>query len=140
MYNLVSLLAGLLFGVGLIVSGMSDPAKVLGFLDITRVWDPSLVFVMGGAVMTGLLIFQLVMRRGRALLVDKLFLPAARDVNKRLVGGAVLFGIGWGLSGICPGPALILLSSGSKKGALFFIAMLVGMGLFDYLEHRPGKV
>lgn len=140
MYNLVSLLAGLLFGVGLIVSGMSDPAKVLGFLDITRVWDPSLVFVMGGAVMTGLLIFQLVMRRGRALLADKLFLPAARDVNKRLVGGAVLFGIGWGLSGICPGPALILLSSGSKKGALFFIAMLVGMGLFDYLEHRPGKV
>lgn len=139
MYNLVSLLAGLLFGVGLIVSGMSDPAKVLGFLDITRVWDPSLVFVMGGAVMTGLLIFQLVMRRGRALLADKLFLPAARHVNKRLVGGAVLFGIGWGLSGICPGPALILLSSGSKKGALFFMAMLVGMGLFDYLEHRRGK-
>lgn len=136
---LMSLLAGLLFGIGLIVSGMTDPAKVLGFLDITRIWDPSLAFVMSGAIVTGLLIFQIAIRRGRSALGNKLFLPSASHVDKRLVIGAVSFGIGWGLSGICPGPALILLSSGSKKGMIFFTAMLLGMCLFEYFEHRSYK-
>jgi len=135
--NLVSaLLAGLVFGLGLVLSGMSNPAKVLGFLDLAGGWDPSLLFVMGGALAVGLLAFALARRRGRTLLGEALQLPAARQVDRRLVGGSLLFGIGWGLAGFCPGPALVALGLGEPKALVFVAAMLLGMALFEWLERR----
>lgn len=129
-----ALLSGLLFGIGLIVSGMANPAKVMGFLDITRVWDPSLAFVMGGAVSVGFFAFRIAAKRKRPLCGDKMHLPTANHIDKRLVGGALLFGIGWGLAGICPGPALVLLGAGLSQGVIFVLAMLAGMLLFQWLE------
>ncbi|EXU76324.1 DUF6691 family protein [Erwinia mallotivora] len=133
MKMLVSLLCGLLFGCGLIISGMANPAKVLGFLDITRLWDPSLALVMAGAVVVGLTAFRLAARRGRPVLGGSMNLPVAVRPDWRLIAGALLFGTGWGLAAICPGPALILLASGVTKGALFVLAMLAGMGLYHWL-------
>lgn len=129
-----ALLSGLLFGIGLIVSGMANPAKVMGFLDITRVWDPSLAFVMGGAISVGFFAFRMAARRKRPLCGDKMHLPTANHIDKRLVGGALLFGIGWGLAGICPGPGLVLLGAGFRQGVIFVLAMLAGMLLFQWLE------
>lgn len=135
MQNLVSFLLGLLFGLGLIISGMSNPAKVQGFLDLAGHWDPSLALVMGGAVTLGLLGFTLVIRRGRAVLGGALQLPTKTLIDRRLVIGSALFGIGWGLAGICPGPALVLPGAGQLvKGGIFLIAMLAGMALFGLLE------
>ena len=135
--NLVSaLLAGLVFGLGLVLSGMSNPAKVLGFLDLAGAWDPSLLFVMGGALAVGLLAFVLARRRGRTLLGEALQLPAERRIDRRLVGGSLLFGIGWGLAGFCPGPALVALGLGEPKALVFVAAMLLGMALFEWLERR----
>ncbi|MCD4501580.1 DUF6691 family protein [Chromobacterium vaccinii] len=122
-------LAGLVFGVGLIVAGMANPAKVLGFLDITRGWDPSLALVMAGAVVVALPAFAVAKRRGRALLGDEMQLPAARSVDRRLLLGSLVFGAGWGLAGVCPGPALVLAGSGLPSGLLFLAAMLAGMRL-----------
>ena len=122
-----ALLSGLLFGIGLIVSGMANPAKVMGFLDITRVWDPSLAFVMGGAISVGFFAFRMAAKRKRPL-------PTANHIDKRLVGGALLFGIGWGLAGICPGPGLVLLGAGLSQGVIFVLAMLAGMLLFQWFE------
>ncbi|AUV01206.1 YeeE/YedE family protein [Phytobacter ursingii] len=129
-----ALLSGLLFGIGLIVSGMANPAKVMGFLDITRVWDPSLAFVMGGAISVGFFAFRIAARRKRPLCGDKMHLPTANHIDKRLVGGALLFGIGWGLAGICPGPGLVLLGAGFRQGVIFVLAMLAGMLLFQWIE------
>ncbi|RDT53400.1 YeeE/YedE family protein [Escherichia coli] len=129
-----ALLSGLLFGIGLIVSGMANPAKVMGFLDITRVWDPSLAFVMGGAISVGFFAFRIAARRKRPLCGDKMHLPTANHIDKRLVGGALLFGIGWGLAGICPGPGLVLLGAGFRQGVIFVLAMLAGMLLFQWFE------
>ncbi|VTP13805.1 hypothetical protein PUATCC27989T_01653 [Phytobacter ursingii] len=129
-----ALLSGLLFGIGLIVSGMANPAKVMGFLDITRVWDPSLAFVMGGAVSVGFFAFRMAAKRKRPLCGDKMHLPTANHIDKRLVGGALLFGIGWGLAGICPGPGLVLLGAGLSQGVIFVLAMLAGMLLFQWFE------
>lgn len=129
MRNLIAGISGLVFGLGLILSGMTDPHKVLGFLDITGLWDPSLAFVMGGAVLVAALAFAITGRRGALVR-----LPVA--VDRRLLLGAVLFGIGWGLAGICPGPAIVLLGSGSSDGAIFAIGMVGGMGLFSLLDRR----
>ena len=127
---------GLLFGLSLIVSGMSDPAKVLGFLDLAGAWDPSLALVMGGAIGVGLVAFTLAGRRQRSLLGLPMQLPTARQIDRRLVFGSLVFGVGWGLAGICPGPALVLFGAGAPEGALFVAAMLVGMGAFEILERR----
>ena len=108
--------SGLLFGLGLIVSRMVDPAKVLGFLDIVGNWDPSLAFVMGGAVAVSALGYRLAKRRGRPVLAPRLEIPTRRDLDPRLIGGAALFGIGWGLVGLCPGPALTALTFGPVAG------------------------
>ena len=133
---ITALLAGWVFGLGLVLSGMSNPAKVLGFLDLAGGWDPSLLFVMGGALAVGLLAFALARRRGRTLLGEALSLPAARRIDRRLVGGSLLFGIGWGLGGFCPGPALVALGLGEPKALVFVAAMLLGMALFEWLERR----
>ncbi|HJV86360.1 MAG TPA: DUF6691 family protein [Noviherbaspirillum sp.] len=131
---LFAFLAGLIFGLGLIVAGMANPAKVLGFLDLAGKWDPSLALVMGGAVIVGLAGFALANRRSLSLLNLPMQLPNIGQVDLRLVGGNLLFGIGWGLSGICPGPALVLIGAGAPKGMLFVIAMLAGMALFEVIE------
>lgn len=136
MLNLFALLAGLVFGIGLIVSGMADPAKVLGFLDLAGLWDPSLAFVMAGAIAVGLAAFAVARHRTASFLGELFRLPERRDADRRLVLGSVLFGVGWGIAGFCPGPALVALGSGSAKALLFVLAMLAGMGLFELLEKR----
>ncbi|MBN9407578.1 MAG: YeeE/YedE family protein [Burkholderiales bacterium] len=132
-----SLIAGLVFGLGLILSGMADPAKVLGFLDLAGAWDPSLALVMAGAIAVGLVAFTLARGRARSLLGLEMQLPQGSRIDRRLVGGGLLFGIGWGIAGFCPGPALVALGMGEVKAAVFVLAMLAGMGLFELLERRP---
>jgi uncharacterized protein len=131
-----ALLAGLVFGLGLIVSGMADPAKVIGFLDLASPWDPSLAFVMAGAVAVGAIAFAVAKRRTVSLLGAAIGLPHTRGIDRRLVLGSVLFGIGWGLAGFCPGPALVALGMGQTKAVVFVAAMLVGMAGFSLLERR----
>ncbi|MEB0136654.1 YeeE/YedE family protein [Actimicrobium sp. CCC2.4] len=133
---LLALLAGLVFGLGLILSGMTDPAKVIGFLDITGNWDPSLGLVMGGAILVGLLTFRLTASRAKAYFGDALQIPTSRDIDRRLVLGSLTFGVGWGLAGYCPGPALASLAGGGQQALLFVAAMLAGMMLFTVLEKR----
>ncbi|MBP1313233.1 putative membrane protein YedE/YeeE [Herbaspirillum sp. 1173] len=137
--SLAALAAGLLFGLGLIVSGMADPAKVLGFLDLAGQWDPSLALVMGGAIAIGLPAFTLARKRQRTLLGEPMQLPTARTIDRRLVLGSLLFGIGWGIAGICPGPALVLLGMASGKGLAFVLAMVAGMLLFRWNERFWAK-
>ena len=136
MLALTSLLAGLVFGLGLIVSGMANPAKVLGFLDVTGRWDPSLAFVMAGAIAVGVVAFALARRRTASLLGAPMRLPATRAIDRRLVIGSALFGMGWGIAGFCPGPALVSLGMGEVKGLVFVAAMLAGMGGFEFFERR----
>ncbi len=131
-----SLLAGLVFGVGLIISGMADPAKVQGFLDLAGAWDPSLAFVMGGAIAVGVIAFAFARRRSVSILGAAMRLPDSREIDRRLVGGSVLFGIGWGVAGFCPGPALVALGMGEMKALVFVAAMLAGMGIFELFELR----
>ena len=132
-------LAGLLFSVGLIVSGMANPRKVLGFLDLAGRWDPSLAFVMAGAIGVAVVAFAWAKRRTRSWLGLPIQWPAARAITVRLVAGSAVFGIGWGLAGFCPGPALVSIGLGSVKGIAFVVAMLVGMALFEWIE-RARKV
>jgi len=139
MQILMALVAGLVFGIGLIVSGMTDPAKVIGFLDLAGRWDPSLAFVMGGAILVGALAFGLARRRRTSLLGAPMRLPTASGIDRRLVLGALAFGAGWGLAGYCPGPALASLALGGFKPLLFTLAMLAGMGLFELLERARVK-
>ena len=122
--------SGLLFGLGLIVSQMVNPAKVLGFLDIFGNWDPSLALVMGGAVAVSALGYLIAKRRGVPVLAPRLEIPARRDLDPRLIGGAALFGIGWGLAGLCPGPALVGLTFGPWQMFVFVAAMIIGMAIF----------
>ena len=136
MYVFTALLAGLVFGMGLIVSGMANPAKVLGFLDLAGRWDPSLGLVMAGAISVGLIAFTVAARRTRSFLGAELKLPGARHIDRRLIGGGLLFGVGWGVAGFCPGPALVALGVGEAKAVIFVTAMLVGMGIFELLERR----
>lgn len=134
--------AGLVFGLGLILSGMTDPGKVIGFLDLLGNWDPSLAFVMGGAILVGFFAFLLAHRRTTTLLGGALHLPQRHDIDNRLVGGSLLFGIGWGLAGFCPGPALVSFASGAMPAAVFVVAMLGGMVIYhaaDRLIHEPRR-
>ncbi len=133
---LIALFSGLIFGLGLILSGMTDPGKVLAFLDITGQWDPTLMFVMLGAVSVGFFAFRIAKQRGQTVFSAPIQLPGKRTVDLRLVTGSLLFGIGWGLSGICPGPGLIMAASGETGGIIFVLAMLLGMFIFDLLERR----
>ena len=118
---------GVLFGWGLIISGMSNPQKVLGFLDLAGNWDPSLMFVMLGAVIVGLAGFYVVSKRTEAFFGGALHIPTRRDITKPLIVGSLIFGVGWGIAGFCPGPALVALGAGHLKALVFVIAMLVGM-------------
>jgi uncharacterized membrane protein YedE/YeeE len=129
--------AGLLFGLGLCLGGMTQPQKVLGFLDLAGAWDPSLAFVMGGAVSVAFVAFRVLAGRERSLNDAPLALPQARAINSRLLGGAALFGIGWGLAGFCPGPALVGLGFLSPGAGFFVVAMAAGMILVDTLSALP---
>lgn len=131
--------AGLIFGLGLVVAGMANPHKVLAFLDLAGDWDPSLALVMIGAIAVGVVTFALARRRTTSLSGAPVQLPTARQIDLRLIGGSALFGIGWGLAGICPGPALVLIGAGAAKGWIFLASMLGGMLLFLWLE-RPTPV
>ena len=133
---MIALVAGLLFGAGLIVSGMANPAKVLGFLDLFGQWDPSLAFVMAGAIAVGVIAFFVARRRGRSWLGTPIQLPSATGVTARLVLGSAVFGIGWGLAGFCPGPALVALGAGVPKAVGFVAAMLAGMAVFSWLQRK----
>jgi uncharacterized protein len=136
MYTAASFLAGLAFGTGLIVAGMSNPAKVLGFLDLAGAWDPSLAFVMAGAIAVAAGPYALMKKRTSSFLGTPVLLPTTRHVDRRLVLGSLVFGAGWGLAGICPGPALVLVGYGAAEGYVFLAAMLAGFGLFELLEYR----
>lgn len=130
----VALIVGLVFGIGLIVAGMTNPAKVQGFLDLAGNWDPSLAFVMGGAILVGLVGFRLAGKRERSLLGAAMRLPTMTGIDRRLVMGGLTFGAGWGLAGFCPGPALASLATGGAKALLFTGAMIAGMIIFELLE------
>lgn len=127
MLVIMAFLCGLIFGAGLLISGLANPEKVLGFLDLSQAWDPSLAFVMIGAIAVGIIGFALVKGRKTAFCGVPILLPENNTVDRTLVVGAVLFGLGWGLAGICPGPSLILLGAGIGKGLLFVLSMLAGM-------------
>ena len=127
--NIAGLIAGLIFGLGLVLSGMADPAKVLNFLDVAGTWDPSLIFVMGGAIAVTLPGYAMLRRRGAPLFAPRFAFPTRSDIDARLIGGAATFGLGWGLSGFCPGPALTALSFGATGTFVFVPAMLAGMWL-----------
>jgi uncharacterized membrane protein YedE/YeeE len=142
MQPLFALLSGLIFGIGLILSGMTNPAKVIGFLDLAGKWNPSLAFVMGGAILVGICAFRFAGTRNQTLLGVPMRLPNAKQIDVRLVFGGLTFGIGWGLAGFCPGPALASLATGGSKPVIFTVAMLAGMALFeiqDRLSH-PEKM
>ena len=128
---LASLFSGLVFGLGLIVSGMANPTKVLAFLDLAGAWDPSLMFVMGGAIAVGFFAFRVAAKRSRTLLGAPLCLPQPGRIDRRLLFGSALFGVGWGLAGICPGPGLVLLGAGAPEGVVFVLALLAGIGAFE---------
>jgi uncharacterized membrane protein YedE/YeeE len=134
MQRLTEFAVGLLFGLGLIVSGMTDPGKVLGFLDLFGAWDPSLAFVMGGAVLVGLGAFAVAKRRTTSFLGGAMHLPQRRDIDRRLVVGSLTFGVGWGLAGFCPGPALVSLGALQPKALVFVLAMLAGMVSYEVAE------
>jgi len=135
---LVNLALGLLFGAGLVVSGMSDPAKVLNFLDLFGTWDPSLAFVMGGAVLVAFFGYRLVLSRAEPVRGSTFHLPTSRDIDARVTVGPAIFGLGWGLSGFCPGPALTAIGLGATGAIAFVPAMLAGMWLARMMaEGRP---
>jgi len=127
-------LSGLIFGTGLLIAGMADPAKVLAFLDVAGLWNPSLAFVMLGAITVAIVPFRMARARQQSFFDAPMQLPTARHIDWRLLLGSGLFGMGWGIAGICPGPALVLLGTGASKGLVFVAAMLAGMTIFDKLE------
>ncbi len=130
MNYLIALLSGLVFGLGLLISGLANPSKVLGFLDLAGAWDPSLALVMAAAIAVAIVPFTLARRRTRTYLTNQAMqLPSSRQIDKPLVLGALIFGAGWGLAGFCPGPAIVLAASGASSALLFFVAMLAGMWL-----------
>jgi uncharacterized protein len=131
-----ALLAGSLFGVGLVCSGMTDPGKVLGFLDIGGPWNPSLAFVMAGAVGVHFVAYRLIRRRSRPLFAEAFVLPTQRRIDTKLLFGSALFGVGWGLAGYCPGPAIVSLGSGAAQAFVFVGAMLVGLFAGKQIESR----
>jgi len=130
---------GLLFGIGLLLSGMTDPGKVQGFLDLFGLWDPSLALVMGGAIAVGVLAFRLAGQRGHALLGGPMALPVENRIDHRLVIGGLLFGIGWGLAGFCPGPGIVAMAQGETMALVFVFAMLAGMAVFEVVDRFTAK-
>lgn len=140
--TLSSFIVGLIFGIGLILAGMTDPSKVIGFLDIAGRWDPSLAFVMGGAILVGVVAFRFARKRSANFFGGAIRLPTKSDIDLRLVGGSLVFGIGWGMAGFCPGPALTALGTGNAKAAIFVLAMVAGMAIFEFAErfrHAPRR-
>ena len=132
-------LSGLLFGLGLILAGMSDPAKVLNFLDVFGSWDPSLAFVMGGAAITTFIGYRLILNREKPLLCSSFQIPTRQDVDRDLLAGAAIFGVGWGIGGYCPGPAWTALSLGAPGTLVFLPAMLAGMAAATLWRNRQQK-
>jgi uncharacterized membrane protein YedE/YeeE len=138
--TLSSLIVGLIFGIGLILAGMTNPAKVIGFLDITGTWDPSLAFVMGGAILVAIVAFRFAKKRTANFLGGAMRMPTSDMIDKRLVIGSLLFGAGWGMAGFCPGPALTSIGTGNPKAVIFVVAMIVGMAIFELADrfwHQP---
>ena len=127
---------GLLFGWGLMIAGMTDPGKVIGFLDLAGAWDPSLAFVMGGAIAVGFFAFGMAKKRTTNFFGGALHLPTSKDIDKRLVIGSLLFGAGWGLAGFCPGPGIVSMATGEFKGLVFVAAMVAGMAVFEFTDRR----
>jgi uncharacterized membrane protein YedE/YeeE len=123
--------AGLLFGLGLLLSGMTDPGKVIAFLDVAGPWDPSLAFVMAGAIAVGVFAFAIAKKRNKDFLGGAMNLPKNKQIDRRLVLGALLFGVGWGVAGFCPGPALVSMAAGHLKALVFVCAMVLGMGAYE---------
>jgi uncharacterized protein len=138
MKRIVEFAVGLLFGLGLILSGMTDPGKVLGFLDLAGAWDPSLAFVMGGAIGVAFFAFAIARNRTTAFLGGAIELPAKRAIDRRLIVGSLVFGAGWGLAGFCPGPALVAAGAGHLQAMLFTVAMVAGMVVHE-LVAEPGR-
>ena len=141
-YRIVEFAVGLLFGIGLMLSGMTDPGKVIGFLDLLGTWDPSLALVMGGAIMVGFFAFAVAKKRTTTFLGGVMRFPTNMDIDKKLVLGSLMFGAGWGLAGFCPGPALVSMADGQSKALLFVVAMVVGMVGFELMDrfvHSPRK-
>ena len=136
MKNLVTLLSGLMFGFGLLLSGMANPAKVQNFLDLFGTWDPSLAFVMGGAIAVTMPGFWLVTRRSKPFFNDVFHLPTRMDFDARLITGAAIFGVGWGLGGFCPGPAMTALPLAAEGTLIFVATMLTGMAASKYVLQR----
>jgi len=139
MQRITEFLIGLVFGLGLILSGMTNPAKIIGFLDLAGNWDPSLALVMGGAVVVSFLAFRVLRKRGRGLTGCELHIPTSTQIDKRLILGSLAFGAGWGLAGFCPGPALVAASAGYAQAIVFVIAMLAGMLIFNLLNRSPSR-
>ena len=131
MQLMMAFLTGLVFGLGLILSGMTDPSKVIGFLDLAGLWDPSLAFVMAGAILVGAVAYRFAKGRKTSFLGDAMRLRTARQIDRRLVLGGLAFGAGWGLAGYCPGPALVSVIQGGTKPLIFVLAMLAGMAAFE---------
>jgi uncharacterized membrane protein YedE/YeeE len=136
MKNLLTFFAGLGFGIGLMISGMTNPAKVIGFLDLFGQWDPSLMFVMMGAIFVTFFGFKFIEKRKTTYFEESLHLSGKTHINKDLVIGSVLFGAGWAMAGLCPGPALVALGSGNQKAIIFVVAMLAGMYMYDHLYKK----
>jgi uncharacterized membrane protein YedE/YeeE len=133
---LTAILSGLVFGIGLLLAGMANPSKVLAFFDLAGQWDPSLTFVMIGAISVSFFAFRIAAKRNHSYLGQALHIPASRRIDRRLLLGSLVFGAGWALSGICPGTALVALASGNSKGLVFTLAMLAGMAIFEWLNKR----
>lgn len=136
MRKIIAFISGLIFGLGLIIAGMANPAKVLGFLDLFGRWDPSLALVMLGTIATAFLPMQWAQRANTSLSGEPMDLPGNRQIDRRLVIGALIFGTGWGVAGFCPGPALVALGTGMPQALLFVVAMLAGMLLFKFYDQR----
>ena len=134
--NMIGLFTGLLFGIGLLISGMTDPVKVQGFLDVFGAWDISLALVMGGGLIVALVGVQLAKRQQSSWIGTSIDMPSKTTINKKLLIGAMLFGIGWGLVGICPGPGIVLLGTGQWQAYIFIPAMIVGMLMYQWLEPK----
>lgn len=135
--SLSAFICGLLFGLGLLMAGMANPAKVLGFLDIAGLWDPSLALVMVGAIAVAFVAFRVSKTMPQSLLKTRFNWPEATAITRPLLAGSALFGLGWGLVGLCPGPALVLAGTGSVEGLIFIVFMLMGIRLVDYFQARP---
>ena len=136
MQRISEFVVGLIFGLGLMLSGMTDPGKVIGFLDLFGNWDPSLALVMGGAIAVGFFAFALAKKRTTSFLGGALHLPKSTQIDKRLIWGNVMFGAGWGLAGFCPGPALVSMAAGQDKALVFVLSMVFGMIVYELIQRR----